>query len=230
MLNWINVQNVKSLGIYEGGKPDAGFALFESKSLKWPGFVEFDDVNGKVLTFSAQDSVYKVFDLKNYTMLYSISDRNVQEIKISPGIMLLIFGRASSHVDFIEQFNEKLLVKQENEKLQILDVSCSAVSHGLTSSRIKTCIFGTQVFSGEASSLQNFGARSIQAIRATATEIPSKTQKSSSGGKTKIGINGFGRIGRLVLRIAMSRDDVEVVAINDPFIDAKYMTLHYAKF
>ena len=34
---------------------------------------------------------------------------------------------------------------------------------------------------------------------------------------------GFGRIGRLVLRIAMSTDDVDVVAINDPFIDAKYM-------
>ena len=68
---------------------------------------------------------------------------------ISPGIMLLIFAKASSHVplkilsiedgtvlksfnhllhrnkkvDFIEQFNEKLLVKQENENLQILDVS-----------------------------------------------------------------------------------------------------------
>ncbi|KAK9196330.1 hypothetical protein WN943_004458 [Citrus x changshan-huyou] len=103
------------------GKPDSGFALFESESLKWPGFVEFDDVNGKVLTYSAQDS---------------------------PGIMLLIFNRSSSHVplkilsiedgtvlkvfyhllhrnkkvDFIEQFNEKLLVKQENENLQILDV------------------------------------------------------------------------------------------------------------
>ena len=62
--------------------------------------------------------------------------------------MLLIFKRATSHVplkilsiedgtvlksfnhllhrnkkvDFIEQFNEKLLVKQENENLQILDV------------------------------------------------------------------------------------------------------------
>lgn len=34
---------------------------------------------------------------------------------------------------------------------------------------------------------------------------------------------GFGRIGRLVLRVATSRDDVDVVAINDPFIDAKYM-------
>lgn len=29
--------------------------LFLSQSLKWPGFVEFDDVNGKVLTYSAQD-------------------------------------------------------------------------------------------------------------------------------------------------------------------------------
>ncbi|XVF29762.1 hypothetical protein REPUB_Repub15cG0150100 [Reevesia pubescens] len=133
------------------GKPDAGFALFESESLKWPGFVEFDDVNGKVLTYSAQDSIYKVFDLKNYSMLYSISDKHVHEIKISPGIMLLIFSRASGHiplkilsiedgtvlktfkhllhrnkkVDFIEQFNEKLLVKQENENLQILDVRSS---------------------------------------------------------------------------------------------------------
>lgn len=65
--------------------------------------------------------------------------------------MLLIFDRARSHVplkilsiedgtvlksfnhllhrnkkvDFIEQFNEKLLIKQENENLQILDV-CKA--------------------------------------------------------------------------------------------------------
>lgn len=31
----------------------------------------------------------------------------------------------------------------------------------------------------------------------------------------KIGINGFGRIGRLAFRIAMERDDIEIVAIND---------------
>lgn len=31
----------------------------------------------------------------------------------------------------------------------------------------------------------------------------------------KIGINGFGRIGRLVLRVAAQRDNVQVVAIND---------------
>jgi len=33
--------------------------------------------------------------------------------------------------------------------------------------------------------------------------------------KVKIGINGFGRIGRLVFRDSMRREDVEVVAIND---------------
>ena len=33
--------------------------------------------------------------------------------------------------------------------------------------------------------------------------------------KVKIGINGFGRIGRLVLRASVKRDDIEVVGIND---------------
>ncbi|ONK75129.1 uncharacterized protein A4U43_C03F13670 [Asparagus officinalis] len=133
---------------------DAGFPLFETESLRWPGFVEFDDVNGKVLTYSAQDGIYKVFDLKNYSFLYSISDKDVQEIKISPGIMLLIYIKTPGYVplkilsiedgtvlksfnhllhrnkkvDFIEQFNEKLLVKQENENLQILDVRNSELT------------------------------------------------------------------------------------------------------
>lgn len=47
--------------------------------------------------------------------------------------------------------------------------------------------------------------------------------------KITIGINGFGRIGRLVARVCAGREDVEVVAVNDPFIDleyAKYMLTH----
>jgi len=39
----------------------------------------------------------------------------------------------------------------------------------------------------------------------------------------KIGINGFGRIGRLVARVAAKRKDIEIVGINDPFVDAEYM-------
>ena len=40
--------------------------------------------------------------------------------------------------------------------------------------------------------------------------------------KIKIGINGFGRIGRFVFRIAVASDNVEVVGIND-LIDVDYM-------
>jgi glyceraldehyde 3-phosphate dehydrogenase len=39
----------------------------------------------------------------------------------------------------------------------------------------------------------------------------------------KMGINGFGRIGRLVFRAAMGNPECEVVAVNDPFMDLDYM-------
>jgi len=39
----------------------------------------------------------------------------------------------------------------------------------------------------------------------------------------KIGINGFGRIGRIVLRNALLNPEAEVVAVNDPFIALDYM-------
>ncbi len=45
----------------------------------------------------------------------------------------------------------------------------------------------------------------------------------------KVGINGFGRIGRLAFRAACKRDDIEVVGINDPFIDVDYM-VYMAKY
>ncbi|XP_038979413.1 glyceraldehyde-3-phosphate dehydrogenase GAPCP1, chloroplastic-like [Phoenix dactylifera] len=41
----------------------------------------------------------------------------------------------------------------------------------------------------------------------------------------KIGINGFGRIGRLVARVALQSNEVELVAVNDPFITTDYMIL-----
>jgi glyceraldehyde 3-phosphate dehydrogenase len=40
----------------------------------------------------------------------------------------------------------------------------------------------------------------------------------------KIGINGFGRIGRLAFRAALENPNVEVKAVNDPFVDLDYMT------
>ena len=48
------------------------------------------------------------------------------------------------------------------------------------------------------------------------------TIKSKNMTKIKVGINGFGRIGRLVFRAAMTRNDIEIVGIND-LIDVDYM-------
>jgi len=39
----------------------------------------------------------------------------------------------------------------------------------------------------------------------------------------KVGINGFGRIGRLVLRASLTHTDARVVSINEPFMDVNYM-------
>lgn len=47
--------------------------------------------------------------------------------------------------------------------------------------------------------------------------------EGSSRPSLKVGINGFGRIGRLVTRVCCSKDNVEVVAINDPFMALEYM-------
>ena len=39
----------------------------------------------------------------------------------------------------------------------------------------------------------------------------------------KVGINGFGRIGRMVFKASLAHSEVEVVGVNDPFINLDYM-------
>lgn len=38
----------------------------------------------------------------------------------------------------------------------------------------------------------------------------------------QVGINGFGRIGRIVFRNAVEHPDIDVVAVNDPFVEVTY--------
>jgi len=40
---------------------------------------------------------------------------------------------------------------------------------------------------------------------------------------TRLGINGFGRIGRLVFRASIANPKSQVNAINDPFMDTDYL-------
>lgn len=45
--------------------------------------------------------------------------------------------------------------------------------------------------------------------------------------QVNVGINGFGRIGRMVLRAAMKRGEINIVAVNDPFIPVEYMVYQF---
>eukprot|EP01025_Chloroclados_australasicus_P016925 TRINITY_DN18634_c1_g1_i8.p1 TRINITY_DN18634_c1_g1~~TRINITY_DN18634_c1_g1_i8.p1 ORF type:complete len:253 (-),score=28.07 TRINITY_DN18634_c1_g1_i8:57-815(-) len=65
--------------------------------------------------------------------------------------------------------------------------------------------------------------RSVRAHAVAAAPPPQTFEAPKENGPLKIGINGFGRIGRLVMRVALMRDDMEVVSINDPFLDPSYM-------
>ncbi|GJN19100.1 hypothetical protein PR202_gb06338 [Eleusine coracana subsp. coracana] len=83
--------------------------------------------------------------------------------------------------------------------------------------------FGCSFPSFAASSSTN-----IKPLRAIATQAPPSVPQYSSGEKTKIGINGepyyiYAELKYIVGLANCSRDDIEVVAVNDPFIDAKYM-------
>jgi len=53
--------------------------------------------------------------------------------------------------------------------------------------------------------------------------VNSGSTETKDDGIIRFGINGFGRIGRLVLRASLSNPLSQVVSINDPFIDPKYM-------
>merc|ERR1712070_463128 len=59
-----------------------------------------------------------------------------------------------------------------------------------------------------------FPAKHISSLH-TDTQFPAKMV-------VKVGINGFGRIGRIVFRNAVEHPDIDIVACNDPFIEPHY--------
>jgi hypothetical protein len=43
------------LAAIRAGRPQAWRPLFTEEALRWPGFVEFDDINSVIVTCSAED-------------------------------------------------------------------------------------------------------------------------------------------------------------------------------
>lgn len=56
---------------------------------------------------------------------------------------------------------------------------------------------------------------------------PPNQQRTFKMAPVKIGINGFGRIGRLVMRAALDNPNSTVVGINDPFLSLEYAAYQF---
>ncbi|KAL6069091.1 F-box/WD repeat-containing protein 4 [Balamuthia mandrillaris] len=111
--------------------------LFTSENITPPGFIEFDHINDIALTFSPSQGRYKVWEMKEYTPLFSIDANGVNEVRMSQqkltvdilslpdGSLLrtiLLKVHNKKEVEFIELVHEKLLVKTRGHNLQIVDI------------------------------------------------------------------------------------------------------------
>jgi hypothetical protein len=67
-----------------------GIKLFSDFVLRWPDFVEFDELNGKIITKHSLEDSYRIWCLQSYALQFVIKEQNVAEFKICNGVMLLL--------------------------------------------------------------------------------------------------------------------------------------------
>ncbi|PRW59971.1 hypothetical protein C2E21_1683 [Chlorella sorokiniana] len=88
----LHVLKVRStpLSAIRAGRKEAWRPLFESEVLRYPGFVEFDDVSNLVITFSAESGLFKLWELRNLLApRFQISSQEVRDVKVAAGALLL---------------------------------------------------------------------------------------------------------------------------------------------
>ena len=50
--------------------------------LKWPDFIEFDELNAKIVTKHTEEGAYRIWSLESYQMLYVLTHEFLAEFKI----------------------------------------------------------------------------------------------------------------------------------------------------
>lgn len=110
--------------------------LFKHFDLKWPDFIEFDEMNAKIITRHSAEGSFRIWDLTTYKFLYRIQGMDYVEFKVCAGLILMLkdvkdksiemsllnvntgqcivkltFKGVRSDIEFLEQFNQKVLIK-----------------------------------------------------------------------------------------------------------------------
>ena len=142
--------------------------ILSSETLSYPGFVEFDDMNAAIVSHNHQQRDYKLWRLADYRAAFTLRGEGVRELKLCPGLLLLIRERqgsrqrleirsvdsgellrvveyrlqdeeaaatateaggeeAAAAFEYIELFNDQILIKERQQPLAIIDAGGQAV-------------------------------------------------------------------------------------------------------
>jgi len=71
----------------------SGERVFRAFTLKYPDFIEFDDLNKKIVTMHSDENSLRVWDIQDYKLLYVLSHDDLTEFKICNGVILLILEK-----------------------------------------------------------------------------------------------------------------------------------------
>jgi hypothetical protein len=122
--------------------------LFKDENLSNPGFIEFDDANQLILTRSMNSQYFKLWKLDSYRLCYEIKEVNVEEIRLTNELLMLIHSPRETSIicklcsvesgkmldifdieikplrpiELLELFSNYLLIKQSAEPLVILNL------------------------------------------------------------------------------------------------------------
>jgi len=209
---------------------EIGNSLFDSEGASIvPRIMEKAEANGVKIHFPVDFIIADKFDKDAAT-----ADATV-ESGIPEGWMGLDVGPKSVLIfeEVIERANQILwngpagvfeMDKFEAGTVGLMDAvvaatergACTIIGGGDTATcckKYKTEDKVSHVSTGGGASLELLEGKVLPGVKALSKGLPT----------VKIGINGFGRIGRLVYRASKEKGGVAVVAINDPFISLEYM-------
>jgi len=209
---------------------EIGNSLFDSEGASIvPRIMEKAEANGVKIHFPVDFIIADKFDKDAAT-----ADATV-ESGIPEGWMGLDVGPKSVLIfeEVIERANQILwngpagvfeMDKFEAGTVGLMDAvvaatergACTIIGGGDTATcckKYKTEDKVSHVSTGGGASLELLEGKVLPGVKALSKGLPT----------VKLGINGFGRIGRLVYRASKEKGGVAVVAINDPFISLEYM-------
>lgn len=116
--------------------------------LRYPDWIEFDDLNSKVITFSDKEHTIRTWDYTDYRLLYELPAATVQNVKTTDGLLVVVHHRQPTlmqmdvrdietgallttlrlplhrtrRVELLEVLGDKLLLKEDAGELQIVDL------------------------------------------------------------------------------------------------------------